>query len=89
VDGSIFFASLAVLAAGGSFLVSYARARAEGLGIACSVGLMERPERLVLVFLGAVLGPDVMKAVLVVLTLLVFYTVWQRVQHVQRELGGS
>jgi CDP-diacylglycerol--glycerol-3-phosphate 3-phosphatidyltransferase len=89
VDGSILFASLAVLAAGGSFLVSYARARAEGLGIACSVGLMERPERLVLVVLGAILGPGAMKGVLVLLTVLVYYTVWQRIEHVRRELGTS
>lgn len=34
-------------------MVSYTRARAEGLGIDCSVGLMQRPERIALVGLGA------------------------------------
>ncbi len=37
------------LALGGSLLVSYVRARAEGLGIDCEVGLFTRTERLVLV----------------------------------------
>ena len=36
----------------GSILVSYVRARAEGLHIECKVGLMQRPERIVLLALG-------------------------------------
>ena len=40
----------------GSALVSYTRARAEGLGIDCRVGIMQRAERLVFLALGAVLG---------------------------------
>jgi CDP-diacylglycerol--glycerol-3-phosphate 3-phosphatidyltransferase len=39
---------LAPAALGGSYMVSYVRARAEGAGIACSVGLFTRTERLVL-----------------------------------------
>ncbi len=38
----------------GSLMVSYTRARAEGLGVNCSVGLMQRPERIVLLAGGAV-----------------------------------
>jgi CDP-diacylglycerol--glycerol-3-phosphate 3-phosphatidyltransferase len=45
-----------LLAAFGSFMVSYARARAEALGADCSVGLMQRPERYVLLGAGSVLG---------------------------------
>ena len=37
----------------GSLMVSYVRARAEGLGLECKVGLMQRPERVVLTSLGA------------------------------------
>lgn len=37
----------------GSIMVSYVRARAEGLGIECKVGFMQRPERVVLTSLGA------------------------------------
>lgn len=38
----------------GSMMVSYIRARAEGLGIECKGGLMQRPERVVLVGLSAI-----------------------------------
>ena len=37
----------------GSLMVSYVRARAEGLGLECKVGFMQRPERVVLTGLGA------------------------------------
>ena len=40
----------------GSIMVSYVRARAEGLQIECKVGLMQRPERVVLTALGAILA---------------------------------
>ncbi|HSJ63704.1 MAG TPA: CDP-alcohol phosphatidyltransferase family protein [Gemmatimonadaceae bacterium] len=43
----------AVLALGGSMLVSYARARGEALGVSCKEGLMQRAERLVLLALAA------------------------------------
>lgn len=39
----------------GSILVSYVRARAEGLQITCNVGLMQRPERIILLGIGALL----------------------------------
>ena len=39
----------------GSIMVSYTRARAEGLGIQCSVGLMQRPERVVIIGFSAVI----------------------------------
>lgn len=39
----------------GSIMVSYVRARAEGLGIECKVGFMQRPERVVLLGVGALL----------------------------------
>ena len=41
-------ALLAFLALMGSILVSYVRARAEGLGIECKIGFMQRPERVVI-----------------------------------------
>ena len=50
-----FFSSLfAFIALIGSMMVSYVRARAEGLGIECSVGFMQRPERVVITALGAI-----------------------------------
>lgn len=68
----------------GSFLVSYARARAEGLGVSCSHGLMERPERIILVAVGAMSGH--MIPVLWVMTILTHFTVIQRILHTQKQL---
>ena len=48
-------AILTDLALAGSLLVSYTRARAEGLGLDCRVGLMERPERIVVIIAGTIL----------------------------------
>lgn len=66
----------------GSFLISYARARAEGLGENCSYGLLERPERLILISFGAITG--LMMPVLWVLAVLTHVTVLQRIYHVWR-----
>jgi CDP-diacylglycerol--glycerol-3-phosphate 3-phosphatidyltransferase len=48
---SSIFAFIALM---GSMMVSYVRARAEGLGIECSGGLMQRPERVVTIGLCAI-----------------------------------
>lgn len=69
-------------------LVSYVKARAEGLGLSCNVGIAERFERLVVVGLGGLgYGFGVPYAVEVALWLLValsLVTVVQRVSHVYR-----
>ena len=39
-----------------SFLVSYTRARAEGLGLDCKVGIFERPERLIILIAALITG---------------------------------
>lgn len=49
---SSLFAFIAMI---GSVMVSYVRARAEGLGIECKGGLMQRPERILLIGISAVL----------------------------------
>jgi len=55
VAQSYFLSSIiAFLAMIGSIMVSYVRARGEGLGIPCSVGLMQRPERIVIVGTSAI-----------------------------------
>jgi CDP-diacylglycerol---glycerol-3-phosphate 3-phosphatidyltransferase len=70
-------------------LVSYVRARAEGLGLTANVGLMERTERLLLIGIGGLLqgfGVDQgMHVVLWILAVLSVFTVVQRVVHVRRE----
>ena len=67
---------LIFLAMIGSFLTSYIRARAEGLGIDCTVGLFTRPERVIILALGLLLSQVfVALAIVVVLS---FVTVGQR-----------
>jgi len=68
----------------GSFLVSYARARAEGLGVSCNHGIMERPERIVLLAGGAITGYII--PVLWIMSALTHVTVMQRILYVQNEL---
>jgi phosphatidylglycerophosphate synthase len=49
----------AVVALGGSLLVSYARARGESLGVVCKVGVLQRAERLLLLGFGGLFDPGV------------------------------
>jgi len=72
------------VAAFGSFMTSYARARAESLIPRCPVGIMERPERIVLVIAGAVLNK--MVAVLWVIAILSNVTAIQRIVYTYVEL---
>ena len=71
-------------AAFGSFMTSYARARAESLIPRCSVGFLERPERVVLMILGALLNR--MAAVLWVIAVLSNVTALQRILFAYFEL---
>jgi CDP-diacylglycerol--glycerol-3-phosphate 3-phosphatidyltransferase len=52
-EGDIAMVYVVMLAMGGSLMVSYTRARAQGLGLDCKVGLMQRPERIVLLGVAA------------------------------------
>jgi len=72
-----FYVVLAALAMISAIMVSYARARAESLIGACRVGFMERPERLVLLIIGALF--NVMAPVLWVIAVLSTITVVHRV----------
>lgn len=87
-DGSEWALGACFAALAGSFLVSYARAKAEALGIAgSSAGLMGRPERLVLLGTGLFLGGIglALESVIVVLAALSLMTAAQRVLLVWRE----
>ncbi|ROT33254.1 phosphatidylinositol phosphate synthase [Micromonospora sp. HM5-17] len=80
-------AALTCLVAGG--LVSYVKARAEGLGMTCNVGVAERTERLLIVGVGALLtGLGLDWALITALWLLAavsLFTVGQRMAHVYRQ----
>jgi CDP-diacylglycerol--glycerol-3-phosphate 3-phosphatidyltransferase len=73
----------------GSFMTSYARARAESLLPSCSVGFLERPERIVMLVVGALTNH--MVAVLWVIAVLSNLTALQRIVYTLRELhrGGG
>ena len=73
-----------LVALAGSFLTSYTRARAEGLGLECTVGLLERPERVAILLAGLLFGRAVLVVVIVFLAILTVYTSVQRVMHVRR-----
>lgn len=84
-DGDLLVVGAAFATMIGSFLVSYTRARAEALGMDCKVGLMTRPERLVLLSLGLLLQRfGVLAVVMYVLAVLTAVTVLQRILHVRR-----
>jgi len=81
----------------GSIMVSYVRARAEGLDIECKVGLMQRPERVVVTSLGAIfcgllaecVSFDPMWILLVpqiLIAVLANYTVIVRILHVKKQM---
>lgn len=67
----------------GTVLVSYSRARAENLIPKCKVGFMERPERIVLLIIGALFNR--MAPVLWVMAVLSNLTVIHRIVHTWRE----
>lgn len=73
----------------GSLMISYARARAEGLGLECKVGLMARPERVIALGVGLILGPLVTLWVLALLAGATWSTVAQRIAHIWRVTEGA
>jgi CDP-diacylglycerol--glycerol-3-phosphate 3-phosphatidyltransferase len=80
----------AVVALVGSFMVSYTRARAEGLGVECKVGWFGRPERLMLLIVAGLFGVGpVMPAALLLLVILSFSTAVQRVAHVWKNTRAA
>ena len=68
-----------------SFMVSYLRARGEGLGVDCNVGVMTRPERVLVLAAGLLLGQ--IFVALVVIAAFSFITALHRFWHIQNELS--
>jgi CDP-diacylglycerol--glycerol-3-phosphate 3-phosphatidyltransferase len=82
-DGAVAAVVISVVA---SLMVSYTRARAEALGVACKTGLATRPVRVVILAAGLIFSVVLAEAVYVLAALAVM-TVVQRVLHVRRELA--
>ena len=86
-DNRLVYVVLSGVALMGSVLTSYARARAESLIPSCKVGFMERPERVVILILGALLHN--MDAAIWAIAVLSNWTVIQRIIHTRRLLKGG
>ncbi len=71
----------------GSLMVSYARARAEGLGLDCKVGLLTRLERVIVLTVALIL--DQVPTALWVLAILTNFTAFQRMYHVWKATHGD
>lgn len=85
-----WFGLLAIVALVFSFMVSYVRARAEGVGRECKVGLFERPVRVLVLLFGAfVLGRTWMPAAIGVIALGSFITAIQRIIYVLAQRSSA
>lgn len=77
-----------------SLVTSYAKARAEGLGMTCDVGIAERPERLIIVLVAAGLvglgvSTVLLEVALWLLAVLATITVAQRTREVHRQASSA
>ncbi|MDX9714616.1 MAG: CDP-alcohol phosphatidyltransferase family protein [Dissulfurispiraceae bacterium] len=70
-----------------SFSVSYIRARAEGLGISCSIGFMERPERIIVLAAGCMF--DLLLTAVAAIAVLSVFTAAQRIVHVYHVISDK
>ena len=92
--GDDFAAAMCVIVVLGSLMVSYTRARAEALGVECTVGLATRPVRVVILSIGLVFAKgaslgdfSLLAPAIYVMAALTSITVAQRVWHVRGELA--
>ncbi len=73
------------LALCGSFMVSYSRARAESLGLEAKIGIMQRPERIVLIGLGAVIHMNAFKFAIWLVAVFANFTALQRIRYAYKQ----
>jgi CDP-diacylglycerol--glycerol-3-phosphate 3-phosphatidyltransferase len=69
----------------GSIMVSYSRARAESLGFEAQAGLMQRPERIVFLGLGALIHPATFKLAIWMVAIFANLTALQRLRHAYQQ----
>ncbi len=93
LSGWIGSGVITFLAMVGSIMVSYVRARAEGIGIECKVGFMQRPERVVVTSIGAIFcgiyaNLWVLSVPMMLIAVLANITAFWRVWHCYKQLKG-
>jgi CDP-diacylglycerol---glycerol-3-phosphate 3-phosphatidyltransferase len=77
------------LALCGSFMVSYTRARAESLGFTAKVGIMQRPERIVFLGVGALIHPLALQIAIWMVALFSNYTALQRLRFAFKQESSA
>ena len=88
-DLGVLFSYTAFVA---SVMVSYLRARSEGLGIECKIGIMTRPERVIAVAFGIFISHWFESGIIVILALMTFlgfFTVIQRIRHTSKRFNDK
>jgi CDP-diacylglycerol--glycerol-3-phosphate 3-phosphatidyltransferase len=78
-----------LLAIAGSMMVSYTKARAEGLGVACPGGMLQRPERMVIVIVGALIGARALVWAVWLVAVLANATAVERLLRTRSAMRGS
>jgi len=84
-NGWVMTSAILFFALAGSLMVSYVRARAEGLGETCKVGLMQRPERVLAIAAGGIIGVEALAIVMWIIAFLTHFTVAERLWHVWKK----
>jgi len=82
-------AVLVIIGLTGSLMVSYVRARAEALGEQCKSGLLLRPERFALLFVGSLFGPRIFVYFLFAIAILSNLTAVYRIYYTWRKISAN
>jgi CDP-diacylglycerol--glycerol-3-phosphate 3-phosphatidyltransferase len=85
--GGLYEIPLILVVSVGSLMVSYTRARAEAVGVACKVGFMTRVPRVVIMIAGLILNQVLIA--LIVLAVTTLFTTFHRMYHVWKSTGGE
>jgi CDP-diacylglycerol--glycerol-3-phosphate 3-phosphatidyltransferase len=89
IHHNLYMVAACLICMVGTFLISYTRARAESLGVDAKVGVMQRPERMVLLsipqsFFGLFWNGWVLMGIILLLTVTAWITAIQRIAFVYR-----
>lgn len=82
--GQSWLISFIYIAVVGSLMVSYAKARAEGLGLECKTGTLARPERVVILAIGLLSGIGICLWAIAILAVFSHVTAAERITYVWR-----
>ncbi|OQX56459.1 MAG: hypothetical protein B5M53_01340 [Candidatus Cloacimonas sp. 4484_209] len=86
---NLFFVFVTFFAFFGSIMVSYARARAEGINISCKVGIFDRTMRITTMVIGALIGKFVFGYFLLIIAIFTQFTSFQRIFYVKNKIRNN